>query len=226
MLSFVYNILTHLLKPTGGYDNRVAENVGYHKELVELAESLSLQHASFNTVVTALNVPDNVEVLFLLSVPNSLKDMLLQSARLLVYTPSNEHFGIVPLEAMLKGVPVLAANTGGPTETVVEGLTGWLRDPDDVQQWTDVMGRVLSGMSAAELAAMSKAGEERVRSHFADVQMAQRLDAIFTELEGVQRQSSSLILLVPSLIIAILAAVALGLWFRSSALPSEPSGGR
>ena len=52
----------------------------------------------------ALNVPEDVDVLFLLSVPNTLKMMLLNAARLLVYTPANEHFGIVPLEAMLAGV--------------------------------------------------------------------------------------------------------------------------
>src|SRR3569833_2500071 len=99
MLTFLLFFLVH----TGGYDNRVAENVGYHKELVELADSLGLSNATTKTNVTAHNVPRDVEILFLLSVPNTLKDMLLKSARLLVYTPANEHFGIVPLEAMLAG---------------------------------------------------------------------------------------------------------------------------
>ncbi|KAH8892000.1 family 1 glycosyltransferase [Thozetella sp. PMI_491] len=198
----------------GGYDNRVSENVGYHKELVVLAESLGLRNATFQNVVTALSVPDDVDVLFLLSVPSTLKDMLLRSARLLVYTPSNEHFGIVPLEAMLNGVPVLAANTGGPTETVVERVTGWLRDPADVQAWSDVMGRVLNRLSAAELAAMAKAGPERVRENFADVQMAQRLDSIYTELEGVERPPSPLDLVVPSVVVAVIAVTILGIYTR------------
>jgi alpha-1,3/alpha-1,6-mannosyltransferase len=175
----------------GGYDNRVTENVAYHKELVELAGSLGLSAATTRTIVTALNVPNDVEVLFLLSVPNTLKDMLLRSARLLVYTPPNEHFGIVPLEAMLSGVPVLAANTGGPTETIAEGVTGWLRDPSDVQQWTDVMDRVLTNMSMEELAAMSKAGVDRVKSRFAETQMAERLEGILDEIGNRPRPSTN-----------------------------------
>ncbi|XXG97770.1 hypothetical protein Hte_004081 [Hypoxylon texense] len=162
----------------GGYDPRVAENVGCHRELADLAESLGLKAMTARTHVTALEVADDVAVLFLHSVPNLLKDALLASARLLVYTPANEHFGIVPLEAMLAGVPVLAADTGGPTETVVDGATGWLRSPENVAEWTEVMDKVLNELSAEELAAMSKAGVARVRDNFGDTHMAKRLDEI------------------------------------------------
>ncbi|KAI1106787.1 glycosyltransferase family 4 protein [Jackrogersella minutella] len=165
----------------GGYDPRVSENVNYHKELVGLTESLGLRAMTTKTHLTALEVPDDVQVLFLHSVPNLLKDMLLSAASLLVYTPANEHFGIVPLEAMLAGVPVLAADTGGPTETVVEGRTGWLRSPAMVDQWTDVMDRVLNRMSTDELAAMSKTGIARVRDIFGEAHMAERLDGIVSQ---------------------------------------------
>ena len=37
-----------------------------------------------------------------------------------------EHFGIVPLEAMGLGTPVIAVNNGGPTETIVHDKTGFL----------------------------------------------------------------------------------------------------
>lgn len=163
----------------GGYDNRVQENVGYHKELIELADSLGLSNMTAKNTITALGVPDHVQVLFLLSVPAMLKDMLLHSAQLLVYTPTNEHFGIVPLEAMLAGTPVLAADTGGPVETVVEDETGWLRSPDDIPKWTEVMDKVLHKLSKEELATMSEKGISRVKNNFGLIQMAERLDAIF-----------------------------------------------
>lgn len=147
-------------------------------------------------------------MIFLLSVPNALKQLLLKSAKLLVYTPSNEHFGIVPLEAMLSGVPVLAANTGGPTETVVEGETGWLRDPEQIDEWTKVMDQVLNKMSKAELEAMSQNGVSRVRDNFADTQMAERLEVILNEIENPRRSSilGSLIAFLASAVIVSMGA--------------------
>ena len=37
-----------------------------------------------------------------------------------------EHFGIVPLEAMSVGTPVIAVDSGGPKETVENEETGFL----------------------------------------------------------------------------------------------------
>lgn len=128
-------------------------------------------------MITAQAAPDSISVLFLLSVPAQLKSLLLRTAKLLVYTPSNEHFGIVPLEAMLAGVPVLAASSGGPLETVVEGETGWLRSVDDVQAWSDIMGDVVAGkISERELAIIAENGRRRVRREFSEDKMAKRLD--------------------------------------------------
>jgi alpha-1,3/alpha-1,6-mannosyltransferase len=201
----------------GGYDNRVPENVGYHAELVALVEELSLQSATATNLVSALNPAHaSAEVLFLLSVPNRLKEMLLASARLLVYTPSNEHFGIVPLEAMLRGVPVLAANNGGPTETVVDGVTGWLRDPEDVKSWSEVMGKALGGMKQSELENMGRKGTERVKSKFADVQMAETLDGIFDEIVAGRRETrrvaDAFLLLFSVAVVVGLVSIILGLY--------------
>ena len=160
----------------GGYDVRVQENVAYHTELVLLAESLGLRIATVKNVVTALNVLDNIDVLFLLSVPAQLKSTLLKTARLLVYTPSNEHFGIVPLEAMLAGVPVLAANSGGPLETITDGETGWLRPVERAEGWTAVMQQALQVLTDDVLFKMGEAGKRRVKREFSETRMAQRLD--------------------------------------------------
>jgi glycosyltransferase involved in cell wall biosynthesis len=57
---------------------------------------------------------------------------LFQSAAALLFTPPNEDWGIVPLEAMAAGTPVIAVNAGGPSESVLHGQTGWLL-PNDAQ---------------------------------------------------------------------------------------------
>lgn len=171
----------------GGYDARVAENVTTYNELCELADSLKLRHATAKTVISAQRILDDISVLFLHSVPNAFKTTLLSTSRLLVYTPRNEHFGIVPLEAMLAGTPVLAANEGGPTETVISGQTGWLRDVSKVQDWTEVMRIALEdGDGEQRLAEMGKWGKERVMAEFSKEKMAERLES---EINDMARKS-------------------------------------
>jgi glycosyltransferase involved in cell wall biosynthesis len=46
--------------------------------------------------------------------------------------PGEEDFGIVPVEAMASGRPVIAFGRGGATETVVPGLSGWLFEEQSV----------------------------------------------------------------------------------------------
>ncbi|KID96343.1 mannosyltransferase, partial [Metarhizium majus ARSEF 297] len=173
---------TQKKKKKGGYDARVSENVLYHAELQALATSLSLAHHTLTPAeLGSAASPPDAQVLFLLSVPGALKAALLRTARLLVYTPANEHFGIVPLEAMLARVPVLAANTGGPVETVADRETGWLRDPADAPAWTDVMARCLA-LPDDQLAAMGDAGRRRVRELFGRDKMAQTLDESLVQI--------------------------------------------
>ena len=152
------------------------ENYSCHTELVSLAGSLGLTAATTKNIVTALSIPTDIDILFLLSVPNQLKSMLLGAAKLLVYTPSNEHFGIVPLEAMLAEVPVLAANSGGPLETIEDGKTGWLCSPEDVGEWTRVMQKALRTIPKSRLKRMGIAGRQRVEAEFSETKMAHRLD--------------------------------------------------
>ena len=66
---------------------------------------------------------------FLPSFSEAQREALLAAAAAIIYTPENEHFGIVPIEAGAAGVPVLAVASGGPLESVVDGETGWLLPP-------------------------------------------------------------------------------------------------
>ena len=69
------------------------------------------------------------QVAFVPSFTDRQRTELLQACQAVVYTPANEHFGIVPLEGMAAGRPVIASNSGGPLETVVHEATGLLCEP-------------------------------------------------------------------------------------------------
>lgn len=56
-----------------------------------------------------------------------------------------EGFGIVFLEAMACGKPVLAGNKDGSVDAVLNGELGVLVDPDDVAQITEALRLVLTG---------------------------------------------------------------------------------
>jgi len=66
------------------------------------------------------------KVVFLKSISNDQRLLLLENTKVLCYTPENEHFGIVPVEAMHMGCIVMACNSGGPLESVDHGKTGYL----------------------------------------------------------------------------------------------------
>ena len=60
--------------------------------------------------------------------------------------PGEEDFGIVPVEAMASGRPVIAFKKGGATETVVEGLTGTFFEQQTIDHLLEACDR-LEGMS-------------------------------------------------------------------------------
>lgn len=54
---------------------------------------------------------------------------LYSQARVVLYPPEYEHFGLVPLEAMAAARPVIASKHGGPAESVLHETTGLLVPP-------------------------------------------------------------------------------------------------
>ncbi len=61
---------------------------------------------------------------------------LMADAAVLVY-PAVEDFGLVPVEAMAAGTPVLALDIAGTRETVLDGVTGYLLPELDPAAWAE-----------------------------------------------------------------------------------------
>ena len=147
----------------GGYDSRNLENVEHYDELSVISENLGLK--------------DNVT--FLRSPSDEVKVKLLHRCKLLFYTPTNEHFGIVPLEAMYLSRPVIAVNSGGPTETIVHEQTGFLcqSDPED---FANAAAIIIKDPKLGEK--MGEMGRKRVEQRFSFEAFTEKLDQIVQSL--------------------------------------------
>lgn len=89
---------------------------------------------------------------------------ILRSSDALVTTPWYEPFGIVPLEAMACGLPVVTAAVGGMTDSVVDGVTGLHVPPRDPARLAAMLRRLLA--DPAWRAELGRAGVRRVHSRY------------------------------------------------------------
>jgi D-inositol-3-phosphate glycosyltransferase len=85
---------------------------------------------------------------------------LLRSADVVVCVPWYEPFGLVPLEAMACGVPVVAASVGGLIDTVVDGVTGAHVPPRQTDALAAALRRLLDDKHLR--ARLGAAGARRV----------------------------------------------------------------
>jgi len=73
----------------------------------------------------------NIE--FLGEVSDEEKNELMAGAKAFIIASKDEDFGIVPVEAMMAGTPVISHRSGGPLETVIAGKTGLFFDELNVE---------------------------------------------------------------------------------------------
>ncbi|MER5221682.1 glycosyltransferase [Streptomyces flaveus] len=89
---------------------------------------------------------------------------LTRSADLVLCTPAYEPFGIVPLEAMACGVPVIATDVGGHRDTVADGVTGRLVPPGNPHALAEAARELLD--SEGLRLRYGAAGRDRVLARF------------------------------------------------------------
>jgi D-inositol-3-phosphate glycosyltransferase len=100
----------------------------------------------------------------------------MRSADVAVCVPWYEPFGIVPLEAMACGVPVVASSVGGLIDTVVHGVTGIHVPPRDPARVADAVGGLL--VDPGRRRALGAEGARRARERYGwDRVAAMTLDA-------------------------------------------------
>jgi phosphatidylinositol alpha-1,6-mannosyltransferase len=110
--------------------------------------------AFYENLADSLGLDEGVA--FLGSVDEETRDRLLKRSHLFAMVsrvPANgggEGFGIVYLEAGIRGVPAVAGNVGGALDAVVDGQTGLLVDPLDHVAVAQAITRLLTNAEEAE----------------------------------------------------------------------------
>ena len=94
-----------------------------------------------------------------------------------VHTSRWEGFGIVLLEAMLASLPIVATRVSAVPEVVVDGETGLLVEPGDVEALAAALDALLADPERAR--ALGAAGAQRARSEFSVARMAERTIGVY-----------------------------------------------
>lgn len=104
----------------------------------------------------------------------------LRSAHVLAHPSRFEAFGIVLLEAMAAGLPVVALRTAAMPEVVEHGRTGLLADPDDQASLAGCLGAVLRDEAFARR--LGRAGAEHAATCAGERTQAARLLDLYASL--------------------------------------------
>jgi len=99
---------------------------------------------------------------------------------LFVLPSREEGMGIVLIEAMASGVPVLATATGGIVEVVEDTVSGFLVPPGDANALAESIISVLNAPRMAD--EMSKNARQRVAAMFSIDTMVRRTQEIYEGL--------------------------------------------
>lgn len=93
-----------------------------------------------------------------------------------------EGFGVVFLEAMAAGTPVVASNVSAIPEVVADGETGYLVRPTDDAALAGAIDRLLADPDEAER--MGRRGRRRLEAEFSEDRMVERIVAVYGDLLG------------------------------------------
>lgn len=138
---------------------RTYEEKEYYKELLSLIKSESL------------------DVTFEFNLTRSEVIQKYANAFACLFTAKNEDLGQIPIESMSAEKPIIAINDKGPSETIIDGITGYLVSNE--KEMAEKMIFLVNHPDIAEK--MGKSGRIRALEYFDDSVFKARLDELINE---------------------------------------------
>ena len=93
-----------------------------------------------------------------------------------------EPFGNVTTEAMMRGTAVIASAVGAQPEIVVNGETGFLISPNNVEALTEALLRLLQSRQLCEQ--MGQNGRQRAVNYFSEDRRTEKFLDIYQRLQA------------------------------------------
>ena len=134
-----------------------------------------------------LGVIDHIQILQD-NTPEFIRDAY-RSASILTHPSFVESFGMVLLEAMTAGVPVVAHNGTGIPCIIDDGVTGYVVDVRDVPKYTDALLSLLSDPALRQR--MGAEGRRQAETRFGQAEIAAQLFAVYAEVIGTAISNAS-----------------------------------
>lgn len=97
---------------------------------------------------------------------------------LLVMPSRFEGLPLAALEALAAGVPILASRVGGLPQVVIDDVTGWLFEPDDLQRASALLDKWLR-LTSDQQARMRSACRQHLQLHFSEDEQIEKLLAVY-----------------------------------------------
>ncbi len=131
-------------------------------------------------LATELGVIEHIQILQD-NTPEFIRDAY-RSATILTHPSFVESFGMVLLEAMTAGVPVVAHNGTGIPCVIDDGVTGYVVDVHDVPKYTDALLSLLGDATLRQR--MGAEGRRQAATRFGQAEIAAQLFAVYAEVIG------------------------------------------
>ncbi|MFW9873606.1 MAG: glycosyltransferase family 4 protein [Candidatus Thorarchaeota archaeon] len=129
-------------------------------------------------LVKKLNIPNRNIILYGFIDDHLLNSFYAQST-LTFYTAIDESFGLIPLESMKNGTPVIVFE-GGPSETVIDGKTGYVIKNIDINNFAQKAIRLIENKELNK--EFSLRGKEHVKNNFSKEKSITALENIFKHI--------------------------------------------
>ncbi len=138
-------------------------------------------------LATELGVIDQIQILQD-NTPEFIRDAY-RLATILTHPSFVESFGMVLLEAMTAGIPVVAHNGTGIPCIIDDGVTGYVVDVRDVPKYTDALLALLSDSALRQR--MGAEGRRQAETRFAQAEIASQLFAVYAEVIGTASHNAA-----------------------------------